>query len=376
MRPIGIGGNFGKAIVALCLLLCAALARAADLPFITGADVSMLPTIEQCGGVFSDHGKAGDAVQILADNGCNLFRARLFVKPDPDFKKNFGAVQSLDYVRGLARRIKATHQLFLLDIHYSDTWADPGKQYTPADWKSLDFDATEKKVHDYTLEVLKKFQADGTMPDMVQVGNEITAGVLWPSGQVLDVPPAQEAEQWKRFGRLIAAGCRAVRESQTPEHPIRIMIHIHGGGKEGMAKYFWGKFSLSPDLYDIVGLSFYPAWEDSVDLLKGNLVDAIQMTGKDVILAETSYPWKALPDKVGLATLQWPQTPEGQKQYLHDLTAVLKAAPGHHGKGFIYWYPEAIPSPGLKTVWRQGFEALFDNSGNALPALDSYGQGG
>jgi arabinogalactan endo-1,4-beta-galactosidase len=376
MRPSGIRGTIGKAIAVVCGLLLCAAAQAADLPFITGADVSMLPTIEKCGGVFSDGGKRGDAIQILADHGCNLFRVRLFVKPDPDFAKNFGAVQSLDYVRGLARRIKATGHLFLLDIHYSDTWADPGKQFTPADWKALDFDATQKKVHDYTIEVLKDFQADGTMPDMVQVGNEITAGVLWPSGQVLDVPPAKEAQQWTRFAQLIAAGCKAVRESQTQSHPIRIMIHIHGGGKEGMAKYFWGKFKLDPDLYDIMGLSFYPAWDDSIDLLKGNLVDAIQITGKDVILAETSYPWKALPDKVGLATLQWPQTPEGQKQYFHDLTAVLYAAPGGHGKGYIYWYPEAIPTPGWPTVWRQGYEALFDRTGNALPALESYGQGG
>jgi arabinogalactan endo-1,4-beta-galactosidase len=368
-------GIISVAVAAVCVLLCTAT-RAADLPFITGADVSMLPTIEKCGGVFSDNGKKGDAIQILAAHGCNLFRVRLFVNPDPDYVKNFGAVQSLDYVRGLAKRIKATGQIFLLDIHYSDTWADPGKQYTPAGWTKLDFDQLQKKVHDYTLDVLKTLKADGTMPDTVQVGNEITAGVLWPQGQVLDVPPAKENAQWQKFADLIAAGCKAVRESQTDAHPIRIMIHIHGGGKEGMAKYFWGKFKLDPQLYDIVGLSFYPAWEDSIDYLKGNLVDAIQMTGKDVILAETSYPWKALPDKVGLATLQWPQTPEGQKQYLHDLTETLQAAPQHHGKGFIYWYPEAIPSPGLKSVWRQGYEALFDRSGNALPALESYGRGG
>src|SRR5580700_3192483 len=151
MRPLGIRGIIGKAIAVACGFLFCAAARAADLPFITGADVSMLPTIEKCGGVFSDGGKRGDAIQILADHGCNLFRVRLFVNPDPDYVKNFGAVQSLDYVRGLAKRIKATGALFLLDIHYSDTWADPGKQYTPADWKGLDFDATQKKVHDYTI---------------------------------------------------------------------------------------------------------------------------------------------------------------------------------------------------------------------------------
>ena len=114
-----------RVIFACCVLVCG-LARGADQSFITGCDVSMLPTIEKTGGVFSDGDKRGDAIQILAAHGCNLFRVRLFVKPDPDYVKNFGAVQDLAYVRGLARRIKATGAQFLLDIHYSDTWADPG----------------------------------------------------------------------------------------------------------------------------------------------------------------------------------------------------------------------------------------------------------
>jgi arabinogalactan endo-1,4-beta-galactosidase len=190
---------------------------------------------------------------------------------------------------------------------------------------------------------------------------------------VLDVPESEMPMHWQHFADLIASGCKAVREAQTPDHPIRIVIHIHGGGHEKMANYFWTHFKLDPSLYDVVGLSFYPAWDDSIDFLKGNLVDAIQLTGKDVVLAETSYPWKELPDKVGLPTLRWPQTPEGQKQYLTDLKATLKAAPGGHGKGFIYWYPEAIPSPGWPHIWRQGYEALFDQSGAALPALSGYG---
>jgi arabinogalactan endo-1,4-beta-galactosidase len=362
------------ATCALCLFFCS-LAHAADLPFITGCDVSMLPTIEKSGGKFSDNGKPGDAIQIMRDHGCNLFRVRLFVNPSSDYASTFGAVQNLDYVRGLAKRIKATGAEFLLDIHYSDTWADPGKQFTPAQWKKLDFEALQQKVHDYTVSVMTDLRDSGLTPDMVQVGNEITAGVLWPQGAVLNVPPDQQPQQWQRFAQLISTGCKVVRSFQTDAHPIRIMIHIHGGGKEGMAKYFWGKFKLDPADYDIVGLSFYPAWDDSIDYLKQNMADAIELTGKDVILAETSYPWKALPDKVGLATLQWPQTPAGQKQYLNDLIDTLHRAPGDHGKGFIYWYPEAIPIRGLN-IWRQGYEALFDSSGSALPALDAFSRHG
>jgi arabinogalactan endo-1,4-beta-galactosidase len=354
-------------------VLFTAAARAADQKFIYGCDISMLPTIEKTGGVFSDNGKKEDAIQILASHGCNLFRVRLFVNPSTDYIKTYGAVQSLDYVRELAKRIKASGQLFLLDIHYSDTWADPGKQYTPKDWEKLGFEDLKKKVHDYTVSVLTDLRDAGAMPDWVQVGNEITAGVLWPTGQVLEAPAGQEQAQWEKFAALIDSGCKAVREMQTPEHLIKIVIHIHGGGKEKMANYFFGRFKLDPADYDIVGLSFYPGWEDSIDFLKQNIADAIHLTGKPVVLAETSYPWKALPDKVGLETLAWPQTPEGQEKYLKDLTAVVKAAPEHKGIGFIYWYPEAMPTKGFPHVWRQGYEALFDSDGNALPAAQSYG---
>jgi arabinogalactan endo-1,4-beta-galactosidase len=357
-------------------ILCfTAAARAANDEFIYGCDISMLPTIEKAGGVFSDNGKNEDAIKILAAHGCNLFRVRLFVKPNPDYEKTGGAVQSLDYVRDLAKRIKASGQLFLLDIHYSDNWADPGKQFTPEDWKKLPFDEMKKQVHDYTASVLKNLGDAGVMPDWVQVGNEITAGVLWPTGQVLNVPTDREGAQWQKFADLIDSGCRAVREAQSANHPIKIVIHIHGGGKEKMADYFFGKFHLDPSAYDVVGLSFYPAWEDTMDALKVNLADVIRITGKPVVLAETSYPWKALPDKAGLAALRWPQTPDGQKQYLKELAAVLKAAPEHKGIGFIWWYPEAIPTPGIEHLWRQGYEALFDSAGNVLPAAQTYGAG-
>ena len=369
-------GNAAKLAVFACACVFCSMARAADQKFIYGADVSMAPTIEKAGGVFRDGGKEGDPIEMLASHGCNLFRVRLFVKPDTDYIKTYGAVQDLAYVRELAKRVKATGALFDLDIHYSDTWADPGKQNTPGEWKGLGFDELRQKVHDYTVGVLTNLRDAGVMPEMVQVGNEITAGMLWPTGQVLDVPKGQEGVRWERFAELVDSGCKAVREMQTPGHPIRIVIHIHGGGKEKMADYFFGKFKLDPADYDIVGLSFYPAWDDDIAMLKQNLSDAIRLTGKDVVIAETSYPWKELADKVGLATLKWPHTPEGQKQYLQDLTAVIKAAPEHRGIGFIYWYPEAIPSPGYPRVWRGGYEALWDHSGNALPALETYGMGG
>lgn len=341
---------------------------AAAKPFIIGADISMLPTIEKSGGVFRDHGKPENAITIFRDHGFNLFRVRLFVHPNTDYLHSGGAVQDLEYVCKLAKRIKSSGGQFLLDLHYSDTWADPGKQYTPAEWKELDFPALQNRVNQYTADVLTKLKKQNTPPDMVQVGNEITSGMLWPAGQVWPVKPGKSEEQWAHFAALFNAGATAVRKFDPS---IRIVLHIDGGGKAGRTKWFLEKIAPLNFDYDVLGLSFYPAWGDSFDALKQNLSDAVQITGKDVLIAETSYPWHALPDiKGGTPIMRWPTTPAGQAQFLHDLIQLLRSVPDHRGIGFVYWFPEAIPTPKLRRVWRQGYEALFDSHGNALPALD------
>ena len=272
----------------------------------------------------------------------------------------------------LAKRIKSAGGSLLLDIHYSDTWADPSKQFKPAAWKDLDFDALQQRVTDYTTSVIKDLQSNSASPDMVQIGNEITGGVLWPDGKVLDAPSDQEQVQWERFAKLENAAAKGVRAAQTPGHPIRIVLHIHGGGKPGLPKWFFQKFNRNPVDYDIIGLSFYPAWDDSLDALKQNMSDVIDLCGKDVLIAETSYPWRPIEGMSNKPALSWPQTPEGQKQFLNDLVAAIGAAPEHRGLGFVWWYPEAIPAPPLQ-IWRNGAEGLFDREGNVLPALDLFG---
>ena len=296
----------------------------------------------------------------------------MFVDPSTDFNKSYGATQDLKYVRALAKRIKSAGGSFLLDIHYSDTWADPGKQFKPEKWKDLSFDDLVKKVHDYTADVLNALKEDGALPNMVQIGNEITGGMLWPDGKVLDAPPDGQAEQWRRFSVLLNAGAKAVRQAQTPEHPIRIMIHIHGGGKPGLPKWFFDKLNANPVDFDVVGLSFYPAWDDSINALKQNINDVITGSGKDIIVAETSYPWRELPGSKDKPAMRWPQTPEGQAQFLKELQSILSDAPQHKAIGFIWWYPEAIPVGSLG-IWRNGSEALFDQTGKPLPCLDLFG---
>jgi arabinogalactan endo-1,4-beta-galactosidase len=332
----------------------------------------MLPAIEKAGGLYRHAGQTGDAVQILHDAGCNLFRVRLFVDPTTDFLKGSGAVQSLPYVIALAKRIKAVDALFLLDIHYSDTWADPLHQETPASWKDLNAEALQQKVYTYTKSILQECQDNGVMPDMVQVGNEITAGMLWPTGKLYAATGDAEEHQWQHFAALFNAGAKAVREAQTADHKIRIVFHIHGGGRDGLPKWFFDKISHYSVDYDIMGLSFYPAWNDSLPLLQKNMAELVQTYNKDILLAEVSYPWSPLPD-VHDPAMTWPQTPKGQAQFLADLNAALRAVPHGHGLGFVWWYPEAIPLSGTH-IWRGGDEALFDGKGNLLPAADLFKQ--
>ncbi|WP_428937555.1 glycoside hydrolase family 53 protein [Fontivita pretiosa] len=340
-------------------------------PLFIGADISMLPELEKAGAVYRGRdGKPADAIAILRDHGFDLFRVRLFVNPSKDFNRTWGATQDLDYVRALAKRIKASGATFLLDLHYSDTWADPGKQHKPAAWKELDFDALEKQVYDYTASVLADLQQSGAMPDMVQVGNEIAPGMLWPDGKVLNAPKSEEEAAWRRFARLFDAGARAVRDASTARHPIRVVLHIHGGGHKGLPMWFFGKFNRFCTNYDVIALSFYPGPKENFDDLKQSLRELIQTYDKDVLIAEVAYPWKPTDDPPD-PNRRWPLTPQGQAQFVRDLMQVLRTAPNSRVIGVAWWYPESIPVAGLG-IWKNGAMALFDETGQPLPAMEQF----
>jgi arabinogalactan endo-1,4-beta-galactosidase len=343
--------------------------RQAPGTFFAGADISALPDMEKAGAVYRDEqNRPGDALAILRSHGCNLFRVRLFVEPQQNSHNPGGPVQNLDEVLGLARRINSANATFLLDIHYSDTWADPAHQIMPASFAGLHGQQLEQRVHDYTAGVLKTLGENDVMPQMVQVGNEITCGFLWPDGLLWKAQGEKEDQQWREFARLLAAGCRAVREASTPTRPIRIVIHADGGGGPGSMAFFQKLHATMPIDFDVIGLSFYPAWGNSIDTLKKSLPVLIATYHKDVFLAETSYSWAELPN-IHRPAMIWPQTPEGQEEFLKAVTQLCRSQPGGHGIGYAWWFPEAIPIAGHGS-WRGGREALFDRGGRLLPAAD------
>lgn len=334
-----------------------------------GADISALERIEQGGGVFQDGGQPGDAIVILRARGANLFRLRLFLSPNGQEVQ----VNDIPYTIRLASRVKAAGAQLLLDLHYSDTWADPGHQVTPAAWASMTFDTLEAQVEIYTAGVMTQFRQAGVLPDIVQIGNEVDGGMLWPLGQLSYV--GDSLVQWDRFTRLLKAGIRGVRGTLAPGDSVRIMVHYSQGANPGGTGWFFDHLETYGVSYDMIGLSYYPWWHGSLSALRTNLLSAAQRYERDVMVVEAAYPWRAGGWEgmvTNAAAMVWPISPQGQESYLGAVVAAVAAVPGGRGAGVVWWYPESIVVSGV-SAWAGGSLALFDASGGILPAASALG---
>ncbi len=219
-------------------------ARAQD--YAVGADASFLPQTESQGTIFKDHGVPKPALQILKDHGYNWVRLRLFHSPT-DLPNN------LQYTIALAQDAKRLGFKLLLDYHYADSWADPGKQPIPKAWQGKTHAQLRQAVFDYTRETTAAFRDAGVLPDMVQIGNEVIHGMLWPDGK----PP----ENWDRFAQLIYAGINGVDAGRGNNPRPRIMIHIDRGGDWKATKEFFDRLNSHKIPYDVIGQSYYPWWQ-------------------------------------------------------------------------------------------------------------------
>ncbi len=359
--------------------------------FINGFDLSTLDEVERCRGKFYRDGKAQDAMDILRDCGGNFVRLRLWNDPYDAQGQSYGAgVCDLPTVLSLAHRAKARGMGWLLDFHYSDFWADPGKQTIPKAWQGLTLPELEQAVYRYTLDVLCACRAYGVTPNMVQVGNEITNGLLWPYGKVSD---------FDGLTRLVSAGVRAVREFDPQ---IAIMIHLDNGGNNGLYRRWFDEYFARGGECDVIGLSYYPQWHGTLSALESNLADLAQRYGKPLIIAETScyhtvrdyaaYEKLSPENRKGapmkpelLANVPFPISPEGQADFLRAILGILRRVPNGLGAGFFWWEAAWVPIPGSGWAKKSGWEyvhehgpggnewanqALFDFDGSALPALD------
>jgi arabinogalactan endo-1,4-beta-galactosidase len=344
-----------------------AVAYAQD--FFMGSDISLLTFEQQEKMTFTDtNGIAATADKILYNHGDNLFRLRVFVNPDTNYSDTEGAIQNTAYDIALAQQLKADDPSakFELDFHYADSWADPGKQPIPAAWAGQSLTQLESTVQSYTTSTLQSFETAGVTPDIVQVGNEINNGMLWPTGQ-LTFPsnnPTLNTSQWQALGGLINSAIAGVHAAQTSGPKMQVAVTIAQGNQNGEPQFFFGDLT-SPALgdvplsnIDVMGVDYYPTKTTDLNTMKNNLTSLINTYNKKVIVEETDAPWE---NNSVSTDPTFPKTQAGQLAYLNALASMVKGLPNNDGEGLLYWYPESVQVPGLAD-YNGGATALFDNT--------------
>lgn len=340
---------------------------------ILGADLSYLNQILDRGGKFAG---GEDPWSLFADLGVNVARFRLW--HDPSWVRDLYQDQTLPLYSGLADVERAAQQAveagmdWCLDFHYSDNWADPGKQVPPAAWQGLEFKVLVDSVYAYTREIMARLKSRNLMPDYVQIGNEINTGMLHPAGHY-------EQNNWKNLGELVSAGIRAVREVAGQDSLPRVIIHI---AQPENIRWFFSGLTVAGEVtdFDYIGVSYYPVWSQvSVSELKGYLQTAKNDFKKDILIMETAFPWTRegaddYHNIMGSADSldQYPVSPQGQADFMTDLVQqVIDAG----GSGVFYWEPGWISSS-MITQWGEGSAwencTFFDfyNNNSTLPVVD------
>jgi arabinogalactan endo-1,4-beta-galactosidase len=332
-----------------------------------GGDISMMTTNARNGVIYKDScGATVDPYDLFKQQGWNMMRVRLFVDPQnaPGSHHDQGVCQDLDYVIDLCKTIKTRGFEVMLDFHYSDTWADPAKQFTPKRWEGLGAKALADSIYRYTRHCLEALKDAGVEPVTIQVGNEITFGMDWPVGKV---DPMKD-DNWDVFTSLLKAGCKACREVCPTSG---IIIHTEKASVWPMTRNYYDRLAKAGVDYDIIGLSYYPMWHGTIPNL-GKTLDSIaeRYPDKPVMIVEAAYYY--LHDGVNRGEEDFthcpPGTIEGQRQFTADLVAELNRH--DNVTGLFWWYPE---ENSYGTPWQGRFglnRGLFNSAnGQALPAL-------
>ena len=351
------------------------------MDMIKGMDVSLIKELEQMGAEYKLNNKGGDLFSILKECGTNLIRLRLWMNPyTSDGETYGGGMNDIATTIELARRTITNNMKFMLDIHYSDFWADPAKQIKPKAWKKLSGDELVRQVYLYTKRVLRVLSDENLVPEYVQVGNEITNGLLWPDGRF---------ENTEGMVSLLQAGIKGVREI-VPN--ARIIIHLDFGTDSKLYKKWFDAVEEYDLDFDVVGMSYYPHWNGSISKLTDNMNYISGRLNKDVMVVETSIGYTL--DTFGCNGIVfgeeqeqatgYPATEEGQQNFMRDLFDAVRNVKNKRGIGVVYWEPEWLPIP--ECTWASNVgrmymkddveagnananQALFDKSGNANQAL-------
>lgn len=350
--------------------------------FIKGADVSIMPELERNGTKFYDNGIEQDGLTILKNHGVNWIRVRIWNNPYVVGPEGVGGGNT-DEAKAIemAKRAKALGMKVLVDFHYSDFWGDPGQQKKPDAWKNDSGDKLVDDVYAYTAKVMQDFNAQGVTPDMVQVGNELNNGMLWPEAQLTEDNP----NGYKFLAKLLNAGLQAVHDNDK-DNKVKTMIHL-AGVDVNLYHTFFDNLIVKNKVndFDIIGMSFYPFWHGTMDDLKNTMNDVSAKYNKDVIAVETAFGYTledADFEKNNFGTNEekvsgYKATVQGQATGLRDVMATVASVNDNRGLGIFYWAPDWVINE--KVGWKSngggnGWDnlTLFDTKGNALESMDTF----
>jgi arabinogalactan endo-1,4-beta-galactosidase len=340
-------------------LLSLNVAQAAEPPIYLGVDISYANEMDDCGAVYKSGGQQVDQYKFFKSAGANVARIRIW--NDPDWTK----YSNLADVKRSIKRAKQAGMQVLLDFHYSDDWADGEKQIAPKAWAKLSTPDQAKALYAFTHDTLKALDAEGLMPELVQVGNET-------NGEIAStLAKAKEPINWSRNALLFNAGIKAVRDAGS-ESKIKPRVMLHIAQPENVEPWFAAATKAGVTDYDIIGISYYSKWSKRSMAQLGQTINRLRNTyAADVLVVETAYPFTtdnadSSPNLLGADSLiaGYPATPDGQKRYLVDLTQLVL---NNGGTGVFYWEPSWLSTKTCGTRWGKGSNwenaAVFDFKG-------------
>jgi arabinogalactan endo-1,4-beta-galactosidase len=308
-----------------------------DSSFAKGSDVSWLTQMEESGYKFYNAaGSAMDCMQLLKTLGINSIRLRVWVNPAGGWCGNADMVAKAVRAKNLGLKV-------LLDIHYSDTWADPGDQAKPAAWAAYDFPTLVSTVYSYTVNVLDTLAANGVSPSWVQIGNETNDGMLWQDGRA--------SLNMANFAALVSSGYKAVK---SVNDSIRVIVHVSNGYDNSLFRYVFDGLSANGAQWDIIGMSLYPTaanWQTYNASCLANMNDMVSRYGKQVMICEVGMP---------------ENDPATCQSFLTDIISKTRSVTAGQGLGVFYWEPESYNN------WQGYGLGAFDNTGKPTAAMNAF----
>ena len=307
--------------------------------FAKGADVSWLTEMESSGKKFyNSAGVEKECMELIKSLGMNTIRLRVWVNPSPSWNNTADVIVKALRAKNLGLRI-------MIDFHYSDSWADPGKQTKPAAWATMSFADMRNALSAHTTNVLNQLKTAGVTPEWVQVGNETNDGMLWPEGKA--------STNMGNYAQLVNAGYDAVKAVFAS---AKVIVHVSNGWDNSLFRWNIGGLISNGAKFDVIGMSLYPSyvaggWTSANQLCLANMNDMVTLYNKEVMIVEVGMPW----DNATECNL-----------FLKDIITKTQAVSGSKGLGILYWEPQAYSG------WKGYTLGAFDNSGKPTAALNAF----